>query len=45
MEDVIAAVEEREPGDSLELTLLRDGGEETVTVELADRPASALPGG
>jgi S1-C subfamily serine protease len=45
MEDVIAAVEEREPGDELELTLLRDGDEETVTVELADRPASALPAG
>jgi S1-C subfamily serine protease len=45
MEDVIAVVEEREPGDELELTLLRDGDEETVTVELADRPSSALPGG
>jgi S1-C subfamily serine protease len=45
MEEVIAAVEEREPGDSLELTLLRGGDEETVTVELADRPASALPSG
>jgi S1-C subfamily serine protease len=45
MEDVIAAVEEREPGDSLELTLLRDGDEETITVDLADRPASALPRG
>jgi S1-C subfamily serine protease len=43
MEDVIAAVEDREPGDSLELTVLREGDEETVTVELADRPASALP--
>ena len=45
MEDVIAAVEEREPGDSLELTLLRDGDERTVTVKLADRPDSALPSG
>jgi S1-C subfamily serine protease len=43
MEDVIAAVEDREPGDELELTLLRDGDDETVTVELADRPASAFP--
>jgi S1-C subfamily serine protease len=45
MEDVIAAVEDREPGDSLELTVLRDGDEETVTIELADRPANALPSG
>jgi S1-C subfamily serine protease len=43
MEDVIAAVEEREPGDELELTILRDGDEETVTAELADRPEQATP--
>jgi S1-C subfamily serine protease len=43
MEDVIAAVEEREPGDELELTVLRDGDEETVTAELADRPDQATP--
>ena len=45
MEDVIAAVEAREPGDSLELTLLREGDEETVTAELADRPEQASPTG
>ncbi len=43
MEDVIAAVEEREPGDSLELTVLHEGDEETVTAELADRPEQATP--
>jgi S1-C subfamily serine protease len=43
MEDVIAAVDEREPGDELEVTVLRDGDEEDVTVELADRPEQATP--
>jgi S1-C subfamily serine protease len=43
MEDVIAAVEGKEPGDDLELTILRDGDEETVTAELADRPDQATP--
>ncbi len=43
MEDVIAAVEDREPGDELELTVLRDGHEETVTAELADRPDQVTP--
>jgi S1-C subfamily serine protease len=43
MEDVIAAVEELEPGDDLELTVLREGDEETVTTELADRPDQATP--
>ncbi len=41
MDDVIAAVDAKQPGDELELTLLRDGEERTVTVELAERPASA----
>ncbi|HEX6117340.1 MAG TPA: trypsin-like peptidase domain-containing protein [Solirubrobacterales bacterium] len=43
MEDVIAAVEAREPGDDLEVTVLRDGDEETVTAELANRPEQATP--
>ena len=43
MEDVIAAVEDREPGDDLEVGVLRDGDEETVTAELADRPDQATP--
>jgi S1-C subfamily serine protease len=39
MSDVIAAVDAKQPGDEVELTLLRGGDERTVTVELADRPA------
>jgi S1-C subfamily serine protease len=39
--DVIAAVDSKQPGDELELTLLRGGNERTVTVTLADRPANA----
>jgi putative serine protease PepD len=35
------AVEGHKPGDSLELTVKRDGDTKTVTVELGSRPASA----
>ncbi len=41
MTDVIAAVDSKQPGDEIELTLLRAGDERTVTVELDERPASA----
>ncbi|MGH2952063.1 MAG: S1C family serine protease, partial [Solirubrobacterales bacterium] len=41
MSDVIAAVDSKRPGDEVELTVLRDGEERTVTVELGDRPAAA----
>ncbi|HEX2468032.1 MAG TPA: trypsin-like peptidase domain-containing protein [Solirubrobacterales bacterium] len=41
MADVIAAVDSKQPGDELELTLLRGGDERTVTVTLGDRPAAA----
>jgi S1-C subfamily serine protease len=41
MSDVIAAVDSKQPGDELELTLLRGNDERTVTVTLGDRPASA----
>ena len=41
MTDVIAAVDSLEPGDQIELTLLRDGDERTATIELDERPASA----
>ena len=40
MEEVIAAVNASDPGDELEMTLLRGDDERTVTVTLADRPAS-----
>ncbi len=41
MSDVIAAVDSKQPGDEIELTLLRSGDERDVTVELTERPASA----
>jgi S1-C subfamily serine protease len=44
MDEVIAIVSEAEPGDELELTLLRDGDEKTATVTLADRPDSVEEG-
>ncbi len=41
MEDVIDAVDAAEPGDEMEMTVVRDDGEEkTVTVTLGVRPAS-----
>ena len=41
MDDVIAAVDSHEPGDEIELTLLRGGGERTETLTLGERPANA----
>ena len=41
MDDVIAAVDAKKPGDSLEMTLLHGGQERTVTLTLAERPAQA----
>jgi S1-C subfamily serine protease len=43
MTDVIAAVDAKQPGDEIELTLLHGGNERTVGVELGERPASARP--
>jgi S1-C subfamily serine protease len=43
MEDVINAVDDREPGDDLHLTILHNGDEESVTANLAERPAQATP--
>jgi S1-C subfamily serine protease len=40
-DDLRAAVESREPGDELELTIERDGDTRTVTVELGRRPSSS----
>jgi S1-C subfamily serine protease len=42
--DVLAEVEEREPGDTLELRVLRDGARGDVSVRLGERPAT-LPMG
>ena len=41
IEELIEAVQAKEAGDEIELTLLRDGAEETVTAELAIRPETA----
>jgi len=41
MSDVIAAVDSKEPGDVLELTVLRDGEEKDIRVKLAERPENA----
>ena len=40
MEDLIAAVNAKQPGDTVTLTVLRDGSSSDVEVKLADRPAS-----
>jgi len=44
MEDVAALVNESDPGDSLELTIQRDGRTETVEVTLGERPDESLSG-
>jgi S1-C subfamily serine protease len=40
MEDVIAAVDRRDPGDGLSLTVLSEDEEREVTVKLGERPAN-----
>jgi S1-C subfamily serine protease len=40
MDEVVEIVNEAKPGQSLELTILRDGSTKTATVTLGDRPAS-----
>jgi S1-C subfamily serine protease len=40
MEELIEVVDAAKPGDSIELTILRDGSTKKVTVTLGDRPAS-----
>jgi putative serine protease PepD len=39
-DDLRAAVEAKQPGDELELQLTRDGDEQTVTVDLTERPSA-----
>ena len=41
MEDLSAAVKAQKPGDKVELTVLRNGKEITVTVKLGERPAQS----
>ena len=40
MDELVEVVNGSQPGDSLELTVLRDGQKKTATVTLGDRPAS-----
>jgi S1-C subfamily serine protease len=40
MDSLVEVINEAEPGDELELTILRDGETKTVTVTLGDRPDS-----
>jgi S1-C subfamily serine protease len=37
--DLVTAVSEKQPGDTVTLTVTRDGATRTVEVELGDRPA------
>ncbi len=41
MDEIVELVNEAEPGEELELKILRDGSTKTVTVTLGDRPDSA----
>lgn len=38
--DLLTTVAFQQPGDSFELTILRDGEQQRVTAELVERPAS-----
>jgi S1-C subfamily serine protease len=40
MDEIVNIVNEAKPGDTLELTILRDGSTKKATVTLGDRPAS-----
>jgi S1-C subfamily serine protease len=44
MEEIVELINEAQPGDELELTILRDGKTKTVTVTLGDRPDSVEGG-
>ena len=41
MDDVISVVNEKQPGDEVELSLANGNRKRTVTVTLGDRPANA----
>ncbi|HYJ20537.1 MAG TPA: trypsin-like peptidase domain-containing protein [Solirubrobacterales bacterium] len=41
MDEIVEIVNEADPGDEIELTILRDGSTKTATVTLGDRPDSA----
>ena len=43
MDDVISAVNQKQPGDDVQLSLVHGSASRTVTVTLGNRPASAKP--
>jgi S1-C subfamily serine protease len=45
MDELVEIVNAKQPGDELELTILRDGSTKTATVTLGDRPDSAAEQG
>jgi S1-C subfamily serine protease len=46
MDDLVAIVNGKQPGDSIELTVYRDGDTQQITIDLAERPddATSQPG-
>jgi S1-C subfamily serine protease len=42
--DLLGDVDRHQPGDSVQLTVLRNGSRGDVTVQLADRPATLAAG-
>jgi putative serine protease PepD len=42
-DDVAAAIQDRSPGESVNVVVTRGGSEQTLTVGLGERPASATP--
>ena len=41
MDDVVAVVNRKKPGDAVTLQIVRDGQQRTITVKLAQRPSEA----
>src|SRR4051794_3441088 len=42
-DDVAAAIQDRRPGESVQLKISRGGNEQSIAVKLGERPASATP--
>ena len=42
-DDVSSAIQDRRPGEQVEIEVRRDGGNETLKVTLSERPATATP--
>ena len=42
-DDVAAAIQDRRPGESIEIEIRRGGSTQTLDVTLAERPANATP--